>query len=744
MSSSSISQNLLRGFFHFYVFFMRSISIPRLVSGVAVFLLASSIGIYAQHYFPSPGNPKGVKTTSTTGLADKSEQPKAPTLYSHGEPTNDEQYTLELINRARANPKEEGIRLIDTPDPDVQSAYSYFKINKSATKAAFAGYPVRPPLAFNAKLIAAARAHSADMRDKNYQGHNGTDGSTFMQRITKAGYTSSGYSGENVSAYSKTLWYGHCGFNVDWGEQNQIDLGHRSNIMNFDNYVYKEIGVGIYYRVPSGNQTGPYIITHDFGTRMDNFLVGVVYKDNNNNNFYDPGEGLANIKITTSKGDYYALTSSSGGYAIPITGLSGSITVTAEGNGLGQILTKNVMLDGGNNVKADFTSALPGQVALNYPPDGEQVEMRDLTFTWYKTPQATAYSFDLATDAEFTKIVKSIASVKDTFVVQTGLKNGLQYYWRVRAQTSTGWGDYSSINSFEIYIYPETVEQIYPDEYAVIPSKSVTLRWNNISPKGEGFWLEVAKDYTFLSEDIIVSDSNLQDTTFTLNNLEYDQEYYWHVKAKNDAFWGDFSDDRQFIVLQLPAKPGLVSPANNYSTSNSTIKCSWTVGDIEADNFRFELSTTADMKQIIETDSVCIDTFYICGVSKKLGTGTYYWRVQSQNIAGWSEFSDIRQFTITPSGVSENEAFIRSLAASVSPLPASGEACVNFAIPTAGEVTVTLLDARGREISELAHGFHGEGRHVVSFDASKLENGMYFCRIITAQGMGTLHMMVKR
>ncbi|MCC6845571.1 MAG: CAP domain-containing protein [Bacteroidetes bacterium] len=723
---------------------MKNISFPLLVSSAVATMLLSSVCVSAQHNFPSPDNPRGIKHTPVIELVDKSEHSKAPTLYSHGDPTNDEQYTLELINRARANPKEEGSRLMDTPDPEVQSAYSYFKINKAATKAAFAGYPERPPLAFNAKLIAAARTHSADMRDKNYQGHDGTDGSTFMQRINKAGYVSSGYSGENVSAYSKTLWYGHCGFNVDWGEQNQIELGHRSNIMNFENYVYKEIGVGIYYRTPSGNQTGPYIITHDFGTRMDNFLVGVVYKDNNNNNFYDPGEGLANIKITASKGEYYAMTSSSGGYAIPITGLSGSVTVTAEGVGLGQTLTKNVMLDGGNNVKADFTSALPGQVALKYPSDGVQIETRDLTLTWYKTPKAVAYSFDLATDAKFTEIVKTIASVKDTFVVQNGLKNGTQYYWRVKAQTPTGWGDYSPVNTFEVYIYPETPGQIYPEEGAVVTTKSITLSWSNILPKGEGFWLEVAKDYTFLSKDIIVSDSNLKDTTFTLSNLEYDQEYYWHVKAKNDAFWGDFSDDRQFIVLQLPAKPGLLAPADKYSTSNGTVKCTWKIGEVAADNFRFELSKTADMKQIMESDSTLIDTFYVCGAANKLVAGTYYWRVQSQNFAGWSEFSEIRQFTITPSGVSENENFIRSLSASVSPLPVSGAAAINFTLPAAGDISVTLLDVRGREIAELAHGFRADGKNIVSFDVSNLENGTYFCRIVTSHGTGTLQIVVER
>ncbi len=723
---------------------MKGFNFSTFISGAFAISALSSLGLQAQHHFPLPNNPRGIKNTSIIIPLDKSDQTKAQSLYSHGDPTNDEQYTLELINRARANPKEEGIRLMDTPDAEVQSAYSYFKINKTATKAAFASYPERPPLAFNAKLIAAARVHSADMRDKNYQGHDGSDGSSFSQRLTKAGYVSSGYSGENVSAYSKTLWYGHCGFNVDWGDDNQIQLGHRSNIMNFENYVYKEIGVGIYYRVPSGNQTGPYIITHDFGSRIDNFLVGVVYKDNNNNNFYDPGEGLANVTITPSKGTYYAVTSSSGGYAIPITGLSGSITVTAEGTGLGQVIAKNVTLDGSNNIKVDFTSALPGQVSLNYPSDGDQLDVRNVTFSWYKTPKAIAYSFDLATDSKFTKIVKSIASTKDTFVVQEGLKNGSQYYWRVKAQTSTGWGDYSPVNTFEVYIYPGNVTQVYPSAGDVIPTKTLVLRWNNIIPKAEGFWLEVATDYSFLSSNLILSDSTLKDTTYTLKNLEYDQEYYWHVKAKNDAFWGDFSDDRQFIVLQLPQKPNLLSPVNKFTTSKGVVKCNWSVGDVSADKYRFTYGKTSDLSSYLVSDSTLADTFYVCGEAKSLEPGTYYWQVQSKNSAGWSEASEIREFTVTASDVAENDIFIKELSASITPSPTSEQTNIHYILQKSGNVAIELLDALGRKIVDISNGFQTQGVYLASFDASNLESGIYLCRISSSWGAGILPVIIAR
>jgi hypothetical protein len=70
---------------------------------------------------------------------------------------------------------------------------------------------------------------------------------------------------------------------------------------------------------------------------------------------YSIGEGVAGILVSTSQGNY-AYTSASGGFAIPLTSNSGSITVRAEGAGLGAAQERSVSLVG-SNVKADFVAA---------------------------------------------------------------------------------------------------------------------------------------------------------------------------------------------------------------------------------------------------------------------------------------------------------------------------------------------------------------------------------------------------
>jgi len=276
----------------------------------------------------------------------------SPQLYSHGDPSANEQYMLELINRARANPAAEGQRLATTTDTNVLGAYSFYGVNTSTVISDFNSYSAVPPLAFNPILISTARAHSNLMVTDNSQSHQLPNEPDLGTRITNAGYTGWSSLGENIYAYCFSVFYGHAGLQVDWGNPG---LGHRINIMGLNGTDYQEIGIGIVNGPGNGNgnQTGPLVITQDFGLISgNNYLLGVAYDHSaSSDGSYAPGSGISGVTITLSQRNNYAVTSTSGGYAIPINGLSGNVTVTAVGNGVDAQTTVNLT---GNNVKVDF------------------------------------------------------------------------------------------------------------------------------------------------------------------------------------------------------------------------------------------------------------------------------------------------------------------------------------------------------------------------------------------------------
>ncbi len=517
---------------------------------------------------------------------------QANQLYSHGDPTPEEQQMLEMVNRARANPTEEGIRLMDTDDARVQGAYSYFNINKTATKAAFTAYPQRPPLAFHPDLITAARNHSKDMDANNFQGHTSSNGDDLSRRYAKVGYASQGMYGENVAAYSESVWHGHCGLNVDWGEQNQIDLGHRENIMNFKSAVYTEIGVGILFNGKGLMQgsVGPYVVTQTFGTRMQRYITGVVFADKNNDGFYDLGEGLEGVTIKPSRGTYYAVSSASGGYAIPFTG-SGSVTITASGGNLNAPVTKTVDFSG-ENTKVDFVpaSAGPGAVTLQAPANNATGRTLELPLTWGKASLADAYQWQVSTMQSFAanSIVDS-GTVNGTTTTVTLSACNTRYFWRVRAINSVGPGAWSNVFGFTTGgKNPASCSGSAPrGPVSADAAATVPFAWST-SADATSYHLRIklaASPYTIVFEDSTITSNS---ATIAASNVGNSGSYTWEVRGVNTCGKGGWSTPQAFQLTVTSVdernEPGwsITAAPNPLSATSTFIVMSQSAGTVNA------------------------------------------------------------------------------------------------------------------------------------------------------------------
>ncbi|MBK8478430.1 MAG: hypothetical protein IPL39_19725 [Opitutaceae bacterium] len=310
---------------------------------------------------PSPAQPPPpppvlrAPASPPSAAAAPSPQAAAGVLYSIGSPTDDEQYCLELINRARAHPAVEGGILASTSDPDVLFSYDYFDVDLTMLQNEFAALPARPPLAPNALLAQAARVHNSDMYVKAFQSHTGSDGRTMAQRVDATGYVYS-MLGENIFSYAKSLWAGHAGFEVDWGNGGtggmQVGRGHRANIHG----AFNEVGLAVIKgsRTVGTNTVGPHLLTQDFGTSALTFVTGVAFFDLDGDQTYDAGEGVGGITVEVEGSGSYAVTTSSGGYAVPVPAATATPSVSFTAADLSQTGLAN--LAAGQNAKVDFSA----------------------------------------------------------------------------------------------------------------------------------------------------------------------------------------------------------------------------------------------------------------------------------------------------------------------------------------------------------------------------------------------------
>ena len=232
------------------------------------------------------------------GLAASAQQVR----YDHGDPTEFEQLMLELVNTARAYPAVEAARL----RINLNNGLAPGQISSEA----------KQPLAFHPILLEAARRHSDWMLQQDIFSHDGANNSTPTERAAALGFAFGVW--ENIARQATSA---NPSFRL-MTQNNHNSLvrspSHRVNLMDPELSV---TGLGL--RRGLWKRLNCQIVVQNFsagGETLDSgpFIVGVAYADLNRNGAYDVGEGRGGIEVRPESGAYYAVTSSSGGFAIPI------------------------------------------------------------------------------------------------------------------------------------------------------------------------------------------------------------------------------------------------------------------------------------------------------------------------------------------------------------------------------------------------------------------------------------------
>lgn len=254
-----------------------------------------------------------------------------------------EQLSLELINRARANPTAEAAR--------------YGVALNAGLPAGTISTAAKGPLAPNQILNDVAVSHSADMLSRQFFAHNSSAG-TPTQRAQKAGYPNA--IGENIAYQGSSAAINPVDLVHNIHQELFKSASHRANMMlpSFD-----EVGIGVRQGVFNGKNT--VMVTEDFGANpYSHYITGVAFLDNLvSDDFYSvkwtngklASEGVANLLVSATEvksgAVYQTNTGASGGYRLPVP--DGTYFVTVSGAGFPTSMVTNVVVSG-QSVKVDF------------------------------------------------------------------------------------------------------------------------------------------------------------------------------------------------------------------------------------------------------------------------------------------------------------------------------------------------------------------------------------------------------
>jgi ligand-binding sensor domain-containing protein len=196
----------------------------------------------------------------------------------------------------------------------------------------------------------------------------------------------------------------------------------------------------------------------------------------------------------------------------------------------------------------DFTTLypLPAVPDLITPKYDSVVTSQNVFFKWNKTERASAYDLQISLNPTFDPFLY-IYPTGNTEIYINDLELFQTYYWRVRAYNTTGNGNWSLANRFNLDPpTPGIITPLYPQDLAMLDfgwgQNELILKWNS-APKAQKYYLLVSRNFTF--EQIVIDDSSITDTFFVFPQLN-SASYWWKVQAINDSGEGRWSNTFRF------------------------------------------------------------------------------------------------------------------------------------------------------------------------------------------------------
>jgi len=272
-----------------------------------------------------------------------------------------------------------------------------------------------------------------------------------------------------------------------------------------------------------------------------------------------------------------------------------------------------------------------------------------------------------------------------------------------------------------------------PMPYAPVDSSTVnqtlpvTLCWNPIGYVNT-YNLQVAKDENF--SNFIVNEEHITDALFTIDAVEENTEYFWRVKAFNDAGESDWSTTQMFTTI-APFVSLLVPNGGEQWQLGLRYFIQW--DDNLGEEVVIELYKAESLSGIIDTTS---------------SSGAYQWEIDTGLQPGLDYKIKVKSVVEnTLFDVSDNTfSIIDTTGASVTdrgeviddyalyqnyPNPFNPVTHIRFSLAKEKFVTLKIYDVRGYEVMTLISGHKQTGSHTVLFDASQLSSGLYLYKLET-------------
>jgi len=225
-------------------------------------------------------------------------------------------------------------------------------------------------------------------------------------------------------------------------------------------------------------------------------------------------------------------------------------------------------------------------------------------------------------------------SANTTEYIDQNLDYEATYYYRVRANTENNNSDYSAERSATT----KTIQKPTNLTANAIDDQSINLSWTDNCDFESGYKIERKKSGGTYTE---IEQLSANTTEYTDQNLDYEANYYYRVRANTEKNNSDYSEERSATTKTIQEPTNLTASV----VDDQSIKLTW------SDNCEFESGCKVERKKSGGTFSEIADLsantnqYTDQGLSQDI---EYTYRVRAYTAQNYSEYSNLSSAKIVP------------------------------------------------------------------------------------------------
>ena len=264
---------------------------------------------------------------------------------------------------------------------------------------------------------------------------------------------------------------------------------------------------------------------------------------------------------------------------------------------------------------------------------------------------------------------------------------------------------------------------VYPLNNSKNIETNLTFSWIPVIDANK-YEFQLSKDVNF--NDNISDTSNIESYNIIFNNLEYETQYYWRVKAVIDTIESQWSEVRSFTTMQrLELEyPALISPEINSSEVPVTGLLKWN-SVAGAKYYNIEVSLNADFQSpILERFFLRTPNLYYNNLDNN---SVYYWHVSAQNDVTTSPWSVIWNFTteVLTSVNNQDENIQIKIVSGV-----DNSLSMRIKLDNSNKVSLIIYNYLGNKTASIDNKFLDSGEQLIHIDSEQFLSGVYFYKLI--------------